>query len=852
MDEYVLKTKDIRILPDQTYSLADFYSYTTVDIGDPIYLFYNKFLSDMGYVLSEGELTTYSFPGDTLPLPSGVTITADTLGTDSLGRHFYSFVFVGTAPENHPDRTPLNTATISFSAAYAKDHPTAHIDDLINALVYSTAISPTYGPLNVNYFTGTKTVEDDGSIHLGYGPAQAGPAQQVDFGNLHVGDSVTQYVSVTNTAPADGLYENLDGTITTDAARITASGSFVGLVPQATDSNSLMVSIDTSSSGVKEGDASIAFYSDGDGLDDNGVTALPSQNVDVSGTVYAYADPLLPNGTVDIGTARVGDPAPKAVLFVSDGTFASQYQENLTYQLAAPALPFVASNTKSGTIASGDSAAVAITLTTDTAGDFSGSLLSLNFTSSGVGTSGLPDTALGEKDVALTGKVYARALPSTTGVDFGTVHVGDLAMDDLTVGNVAAGALCDLLLGGFGIVTGPFSGAGTLGPLGVTATTTGTLTVEMDTTSSGVLSGGAILSLLSHDFELPDEAILVGPLTLSGTVDLHAVPSLGKMDSHGTFLHTSTIDLGTIGLGTALPDVRIAVRNATPGQADQLSGSFSISGDSAFLNSGFVAFEGLDHGQSDGVPTVRLSTAQAGIYGETITLHGTGSNSSGFSETLAQQTLVVTGTVAFACFAAGTRILTTSGEVAVEDLREGDRLPTQLTAHPLPIIWIGRRRVDCRRHSRAEQVMPVRISPDSFGPGLPRRDLWLSPDHALYLEDILIPVKYLINGGSIAQIPVETVAYYHIETPRHSVVFAEGLPVETYLDTGDRANFTNGGAAIKLHPDFGPRVREAEGCAPLIVAGPQLAAVRQQLQFRPPVRRTAGRNGVRSAAAGHI
>ena len=60
------------------------------------------------------------------------------------------------------------------------------------------------------------------------------------------------------------------------------------------------------------------------------------------------------------------------------------------------------------------------------------------------------------------------------------------------------------------------------------------------------------------------------------------------------------------------------------------------------------------------------------------------------------------------------------------------------------------------------------------------------------------------------------------------------------------------GAAIKLHPDFGPRVREAEGCAPLIVAGPKLTAIRRQLRFQHPARRTAGRTGTDLTAAGRI
>jgi hypothetical protein len=38
--------------------------------------------------------------------------------------------------------------------------------------------------------------------------------------------------------------------------------------------------------------------------------------------------------------------------------------------------------------------------------------------------------------------------------------------------------------------------------------------------------------------------------------------------------------------------------------------------------------------------------------------------------------------------------------------------------------------------------------------------------------------------------------------PRHAVILAEGLPAESYLDTGNRAAFSNGGDAIAAHPEF--------------------------------------------------
>ena len=179
------------------------------------------------------------------------------------------------------------------------------------------------------------------------------------------------------------------------------------------------------------------------------------------------------------------------------------------------------------------------------------------------------------------------------------------------------------------------------------------------------------------------------------------------------------------------------------------------------------------------------------------------------------------------CFVAGTRIATERGEVAVEDLTVGDRVQV-VGGIAQPTIWLGHRTVQCARHPQPERVWPVRIAAGAFGANRPYRDLWLSPDHAVFIGDVLIPVKRLINGTSIAQVPVDEVTYYHVELPRHAVILAEGLPAESYLDTGDRSNFANGGGGpIALYPDFSSRIWDAEGCAPLVITGPQLNAARR-------------------------
>ena len=99
----------------------------------------------------------------------------------------------------------------------------------------------------------------------------------------------------------------------------------------------------------------------------------------------------------------------------------------------------------------------------------------------------------------------------------------------------------------------------------------------------------------------------------------------------------------------------------------------------------------------------------------------------------------------------------------------------------------------------------------------------------MFFQDVLIPVKHLLNGKTIARVPTDHVSYYHVELATHAVILAEGLPVESYLDTGDRDNFANAGPVMRLFPVFGADpnlIRDARACAPLVVTGPAVAAAR--------------------------
>jgi Hint domain len=180
------------------------------------------------------------------------------------------------------------------------------------------------------------------------------------------------------------------------------------------------------------------------------------------------------------------------------------------------------------------------------------------------------------------------------------------------------------------------------------------------------------------------------------------------------------------------------------------------------------------------------------------------------------------------CFCRGGAILTERGAVRVESLAIGDRVVTA-GGELRPIVWIGHRDLEVARHRFPLEILPVRVRAGAFGRGLPHRDLWLSPQHAVFVDGALIPVVALANGATVAQMRVETVSYFHVELERHDVLLAEGLPVESFLDCGSRAGFANAAGAVELHPTFRPLSRK-DTCAPFEESGERVEAVRRRLQ----------------------
>lgn len=149
---------------------------------------------------------------------------------------------------------------------------------------------------------------------------------------------------------------------------------------------------------------------------------------------------------------------------------------------------------------------------------------------------------------------------------------------------------------------------------------------------------------------------------------------------------------------------------------------------------------------------------------------------------------------ATACFSPGTLVATRRGAVRVERLRAGDLVITNVD-RVRPILRISRQRIDLTQHRFPQAVSPIRIAPHALADGLPQRPLYLSPDHAIFIDDMLIGLKSLVNGTTITQTDAGQCTYYHLDLIREECSRADEHPVETHLTTDYRQ-------VVVLHPDL--------------------------------------------------
>ncbi len=172
------------------------------------------------------------------------------------------------------------------------------------------------------------------------------------------------------------------------------------------------------------------------------------------------------------------------------------------------------------------------------------------------------------------------------------------------------------------------------------------------------------------------------------------------------------------------------------------------------------------------------------------------------------------------CFTPGTVIATPKGERLVEELREGDKVITRDNGLQ-EIRWVGRRDLSGQELASAPHLQPVLIRAGSLGHGLPERDMMVSPQHrllinndksALYFEDreVLAAAKHLTGMEGVSSVEASSVSYIHFMFDQHEVVLSNGAWTESF-QPGDTVLDAMGDAQRKEIFELFPELSEAEG-----------------------------------------
>ena len=441
---------------------------------------------------------------------------------------------------------------------------------------------------------------------------------------------------------------------------------------------------------------------------------------------------------------------------------------------------------------------------------------------------------------------------TATGQGTVTVDNGTLSAAGITVGDYGAGSLgvnnggvinagtntisIGNQPGGSGSVTvggnGARVNAGNLN-IASSGTTASTLTIN----TGGTVSGSGTLNVGSH-----------GTLTMAGGI----LSVTGAAQNNGLIQGFGTLAAGPANNGTiAVSGGRLVINGSESGTGTDTIGNGATLEEGSAL--GFGQSVSFVNGATASALQLNVLSSQTQSFGlsnwqngdRLYIANGVTVNSASFTNGTTLQVfttggeydftnvsvaagaspIFATGTnfVELICFCAGTLIGTPAGEVPVQTLKAGDIV---LTAHngPRKVTWLGKGKVLSTRGKRTAAT-PVIVRKGALADNVPARDLHVTKAHSLYIDEVLIPVEFLVNHKTIIwDDRAQEVEIYHVELESHDILIANGTPAESYRDDGNRWLFQNANSGWHLPPQ--------EPYAEVLTGGPLVDAIWQRLLDR--------------------
>lgn len=233
-----------------------------------------------------------------------------------------------------------------------------------------------------------QTLEITGAAYR-YASPSAHTPEPVNFGIVHVGDVLSQPLSISNAAANDGFSERLNASIGSPTGSATTNGGTItGLNPGSSNNTNLVVGLSTATAGMKSGTATISLVSSGTGTSGLADTNLPAQTVNITAQVNNFAvanvvkvtgsGNLIPSGpnqfTLDLGFVGVGATDLQTELAVVNTAAGPADTLAGSFGLAAPDFTLSGFDAFGNVAAGSDHDGLLIGLDSATVGDFTGTI----------------------------------------------------------------------------------------------------------------------------------------------------------------------------------------------------------------------------------------------------------------------------------------------------------------------------------------------------------------------------------------------------------------------------------------------------------------------------------------------
>jgi fibronectin-binding autotransporter adhesin len=426
-----------------------------------------------------------------------------------------------------------------------------------------------------------------------------------------------------------------------------------------------------------------------------------------------------------------------------------------------------------------------------------------------------------------SGNVTLAAVQTYTGgtyVEAGTLTLGAInTIEDssgVTLGRVGGGATATLALGADNTITALSSDASNTTTVQLNGHV---LTLAPTSTSSSVFGG-----------QIVDGSATGGSVVVAGV-------GTATLSGADTFAGGVTLDSGTLELGNAQAAGSGAITWAAGSDATLRIdlGDTPLNTLDGFATGDTIDLAGINYDGAGSANVISGDILQITDAGNTYDLQLGNSFTGEFFHLSPDSGTGADITVnSVACYCRGTLIRTARGDVAVEELAIGD-LAITASGPGRPIKWIGRRSYGGRFLMGQKDLLPVCIKAGALAENLPRRVLWISPHHAMYLDGVLIEARDLVNGHSIVQAErAAVVEYFHIELDTHDVIIVEGAASESFIDDNSRGMFHNAHEYHALYPDL--PAHATRYCAPRCADGYEVEAMRHRIAARAGLRPDGG------------